>query len=145
MAVIDVHTHMMSPVWVEAIGKDETYGLTEVNGKRMIALGGRPYMPVEDEMLDYDRRIKDMDAAGLDLATISPTTPSVYWADEAAAASLALQLAHALEQLCISLQEVGTGAQATSHEPLSNQNLSRDLRIDLVVGDLAVGSEDEAA
>ncbi|MCZ6605106.1 MAG: amidohydrolase family protein, partial [Alphaproteobacteria bacterium] len=88
MAVIDVHTHMMSPVWVEAIGKDETYGLTEVNGKRMIALGGRPYMPVEDEMLDYDRRIKDMDAAGVDLAIISLTTPSVYWADQAEAARL---------------------------------------------------------
>ena len=88
MAVIDVHTHMMSSVWVEAIGKDETYGLTEVNGKRMIALGGRPYMPVEDEMLDYDRRIKDMDAAGVDLAIISLTTPSVYWADQAEAARL---------------------------------------------------------
>ena len=89
MAVIDVHTHMMNPDWVAAIGGNARYGLTELAGKRMIALNGRPYIPVEDEMLDYDRRIKDMDAAGVDIAIVSLTTPSVYWAAEAEATALA--------------------------------------------------------
>ena len=89
MAIIDIHTHMRNEVWVAAIGDHPGYGLTEAGGKRMIALEGRPYMPVEEEMLDYDRRIRDMDAAGVDIAIISLTTPSVYWAAEALATQLA--------------------------------------------------------
>ncbi|MEE2759907.1 MAG: amidohydrolase family protein [Pseudomonadota bacterium] len=80
MAVIDVHTHMMNDAWVAAIGGHPNYGLVETSGKRMIALDGRPYMPVEPEMLDYDQRIRDMDQAGVDMAIVSLTTPSVYWA-----------------------------------------------------------------
>ncbi len=89
MPIIDIHTHMMNETWVAAIGSHPGYGLTEAGGRRMIALNGRPYMPVEEEMLDYDRRIKDMDAAGVDVAIISLTTPSVYWAAAALAAKLA--------------------------------------------------------
>ena len=81
MACIDVHTHMMNSAWVKAIGNSEIYGSVEVNGKKMIALDGRPYIPVEPEMLNYQKRISDMDAAGVDLAIISLTTPSVYWAE----------------------------------------------------------------
>lgn len=89
MAVIDVHTHMMNADWVAALGNRPGYGLTEANGKRMVALNGRPYIPVEEEMLDYDLRIKDMDAAGVDIAIVSLTTPSVYWADQEEASRLA--------------------------------------------------------
>ena len=89
MAIIDIHTHMMNEAWVAAIGGHPGYGLTEAGGKKMIALNGRPYMPVEDAMLDYRRRIADMDAAGVDVAIVSLTTPSVYWADAALAATLA--------------------------------------------------------
>jgi aminocarboxymuconate-semialdehyde decarboxylase len=81
MVCIDVHTHMMNSAWVKSIEKNENYGSVTVNGKPMIALAGRPYMPVEPEMLDYQRRINDMNTAGVDLAIISLTTPSVYWAD----------------------------------------------------------------
>ncbi|MDA0240981.1 MAG: 2-amino-3-carboxymuconate-6-semialdehyde decarboxylase, partial [Proteobacteria bacterium] len=89
MAVIDVHTHMMNADWVAALGKRPGYGLTEANGKRMVALNGRPYIPVEEEMLDYGLRIKDMDIAGVDIAIVSLTTPSVYWADAEEASRLA--------------------------------------------------------
>lgn len=88
MAVIDVHTHMMNPDWVDGLAAHEGYGLVQAQGKRMISLNGRPYIPVEEEMLDYDMRIKDMDKAGVDLAIISLTTPSVYWADEPEAVRL---------------------------------------------------------
>ena len=88
MACIDVHTHMMNSAWVESIGKNKNYGSITVSGKPMIALAGRPYMPIEPEMLDYQRRIDDMDAAGVDLAIISLTTPSVYWANASEATRL---------------------------------------------------------
>ncbi len=89
MAIIDIHTHMMHPAWVAAIGNHPGYGLSETAGKKMIALNGRPYMPVEAEMLDYGRRIADMDKAGVDVAIVSLTTPSVYWAEAEMAAKLA--------------------------------------------------------
>jgi aminocarboxymuconate-semialdehyde decarboxylase len=88
MVCIDVHTHMMSSSWVDAIGKNKKYGRIKVKNKNMIALAGRPYIPVEDEMLDYERRIEDMDRAGVDLAIISLTTPSVYWANKIEAVKL---------------------------------------------------------
>ena len=81
MTCIDVHTHMMNSNWGEAISNSRIYGSVDVNGKKMIALGGRPYIPVEPEMLNYQKRIDDMDSAGVDLSIISLTTPSVYWAD----------------------------------------------------------------
>ena len=89
MTIIDIHTHMMHPAWVAAIGNHPGYGLSEAAGTKMIALNGRPYMPVEAEMLDYGRRIADMDKAGVDVAIVSLTTPSVYWAEAEMAAKLA--------------------------------------------------------
>jgi aminocarboxymuconate-semialdehyde decarboxylase len=79
---------MMSSSWVDAIGKSKKYGRIKVKNKNMIALAGMPYMPIEHEMLDYERRIEDMDRAGVDIAIISLTTPSVYWANKAEAAKL---------------------------------------------------------
>ena len=92
MEVIDIHTHMMGSTWVDAITSHKRYGSAEFNGKKMIALGGKPYIPIEDEMLDYEKRIKDMDAAGVDLAIVSLTTPSVYWADKELAVKLSVSI-----------------------------------------------------
>ena len=88
MPCIDVHTHMMNSSWVKSIGRSPKYGSVTVNGNPMIALGGRPYMPVEPEMLNYQKRIDDMNLAGVDLAIVSLSTPSVYWADEHEASRL---------------------------------------------------------
>ena len=89
MQCIDVHTHMMNSEWVKSISKNQKYGSVNVGEKTMIALAGRPYMPVEMEMLDYQCRINDMNTAGVDLAIISLTTPSVYWANKSEAVRLA--------------------------------------------------------
>jgi aminocarboxymuconate-semialdehyde decarboxylase len=44
---------------------------------------GAPFMTLMPEMWDYDARIKDMDAAGVDLAIVSLTCPNAYFGDEA--------------------------------------------------------------
>ena len=63
MEVIDIHTHMMGATWVDAITSHKNYGSAEFNGKKMIALAGKPYIPIEDEMLDYEKRIRDMNVS----------------------------------------------------------------------------------
>ena len=88
MVCIDIHTHMMNRQWITAISNNKKYGQDKVGENSMIALAGRPYMPIEDEMLDYEKRIIDMDLAGVDIAIISLTTPSVYWANKSQAINL---------------------------------------------------------
>lgn len=76
--VIDVHTHMFSPRWMEAVNAsdNETFRLGPGNSLLYKGVGmGRVSAP----MLDYDMRIRDMDAAGVDIALISLTAPNVFW------------------------------------------------------------------
>jgi aminocarboxymuconate-semialdehyde decarboxylase len=80
--VIDVHTHMYSHGWVKAVedAADPTFRIGD-NGALIYRGGsiGRMTPP----MLDWDLRIKDMDAAKVDLALISLTAPNVYWGTRA--------------------------------------------------------------
>lgn len=76
--VIDVHTHMYSPGWVKAVedAKDPNFRIGPNNA--LIYRGGS-IGRMTPPMLDWDLRIKDMDAAKVDLALISLTAPNVYW------------------------------------------------------------------
>ena len=80
--VIDVHTHMYSQGWVKAVedAADPTFRIGE-NGALIYRGGsiGRMTPP----MLDWDLRIKDMDAARVDVGLISLTAPNVYWGTRA--------------------------------------------------------------
>ena len=80
--VVDVHTHMYSHGWVKAVQEaaDPTFRIGE-NGALLYRGGsiGRMTPP----MLDWDLRIKDMDAAKVDVALISLTAPNVYWGTRA--------------------------------------------------------------
>ena len=86
--VIDVHTHMYSNGWVEAVedANDPTFRIGP-NGALIYREGsiGRMTPP----MLDWDLRIKDMDAAHVDVALISLTAPNVYWGTRAQSAAAA--------------------------------------------------------
>ena len=90
MTVIDVHTHMLNEQWLDRI---QQYGgkftVGEVKGSRMIIEDGAPFMTLQPQMFDYDARIKDMDAAGVDVAIVSLTCPSVYWGGEEVSAETA--------------------------------------------------------
>jgi aminocarboxymuconate-semialdehyde decarboxylase len=80
--VVDVHTHMYSHGWVKAVEEaaDPTFRIGD-NGALIYRGGsiGRMTPP----MLDWALRIKDMDAAKVDVALISLTAPNVYWGTRA--------------------------------------------------------------
>jgi len=81
--VIDVHTHMLNDKWLETILKHGgDYSLKELGGQRVVHYEGAPFMTLMDGMFDYAERIRAMDAAGVDIAIVSLTCPSVYWGGE---------------------------------------------------------------
>jgi aminocarboxymuconate-semialdehyde decarboxylase len=81
--VIDVHTHMLNHNWLNTILEHGgNYSIKELGGQRVIHYDGAPFMTLMDPMFDYAQRIKDMDAAKVDLAIVSLTCPSVYWGGE---------------------------------------------------------------
>jgi aminocarboxymuconate-semialdehyde decarboxylase len=81
MAIIDVHTHMFTPRWLELL---RTHGRPyEVrirpDGREEIFRGATPVVFPQPGHFDYDRRIEAMNAAGIDVAIVSLTCPNVYW------------------------------------------------------------------
>jgi len=82
MPVIDVHTHMISDGWLDLLerhGQPQYHLATVKSGQRAIHMDGAPFMHLTPPMSDYDLRIRDMNAAGVDLAIVSLTCPNVYW------------------------------------------------------------------
>jgi aminocarboxymuconate-semialdehyde decarboxylase len=64
------------------------YTVKKVKGGQIgIHRDGAPFMTLTPGMFDYDLRVAAMDAAGVDIAIVSLTSPNVYWGN--AKASLA--------------------------------------------------------
>jgi aminocarboxymuconate-semialdehyde decarboxylase len=56
------------------------YAVRKVRGGQTgIYRDGAPFMTLTPGMFDYDLRIKAMDAAGVDIAIVTLTSPNVYW------------------------------------------------------------------
>ncbi|NQV57486.1 MAG: amidohydrolase family protein [Rhodospirillales bacterium] len=88
--VIDVHNHMLNEHWLDQlVAHGGKYELSDFKGQRVIRADGAPFMTLMDAMFDYDKRIKDMDEAGVDIAIVSLTCPSVYWGSEVVSTELA--------------------------------------------------------
>ncbi|QTD55830.1 amidohydrolase family protein [Parasphingorhabdus cellanae] len=85
MPVIDVHTHMISQPWLDLLhqhgGPKYSIGETAA-GQETIFMNGAPFMTLFPEMLDFDKRIENMDKAKVDMAVVSLTCPSAYWGGE---------------------------------------------------------------
>lgn len=80
MLVIDVHTHMLNDEWVRRLlAHGGRYSVKRLGGERVIHCDGAPFMTLKDGMFDYSRRVKAMNRAGVDVAIVSLTCPSVYW------------------------------------------------------------------
>jgi len=80
--VIDVHTHMMSRPYIERLEEHggPKYTVEAVaGGQQAIHLDGAPFTTLYDEMFDYERRIENMDRAGVDVSIVSLTCPNVFW------------------------------------------------------------------
>jgi aminocarboxymuconate-semialdehyde decarboxylase len=86
MTVIDVHTHMLSQAWFDLI-KEKGAPRFEVKPSKDwpaplgIHADGAPFMTPQPGHFDYELRMKEMDAARVDLAIVSLTAPNVYWGD----------------------------------------------------------------
>lgn len=85
LAVIDIHTHMLTRDYLGLLarhGAPKYECRPSAAGQDSIYLHGAPFMTLMPEMFDYDARIKDMNAAGVDLAVVSLTCPNAYFGDE---------------------------------------------------------------
>jgi aminocarboxymuconate-semialdehyde decarboxylase len=90
VAVIDIHTHMLTREYLALLGAKgapEYQSGTNRAGQPLILKRGAPFMTLFEPMWDYDLRIAAMDAAGVDVAVVSLTCPNAYFGD--AATSLA--------------------------------------------------------
>jgi len=83
--VIDVHTHMFSQRWMQAAwaAHDPHFKLGRGAEEGSLIEDGASMGRIVPPMLDYDLRLKAMDAAGVDIALISLTAPNVYWGTRA--------------------------------------------------------------
>ena len=81
MAVIDVHTHMFTHRFMELLKtRGGIYNLqTRPDGQVEIFRADTPVAIPQRGHFDYELRLRDMDAAGIDMAIVSLTCPNVYW------------------------------------------------------------------
>ncbi len=80
--VIDIHTHMFSAEWMSLLRAhgQPLYDVRPVaNGRECIFRGDAPVTVPTAGHFDYALRIRDMDAAGVDVAVVSLTCPNVFW------------------------------------------------------------------
>ena len=84
MPVIDVHTHMFTPKWLELLKSEGgIYNIkTRPDGQQEVFRGNTPVVIPQRGHFDYELRIKHMDAAGIDISIVSLTCPNVYWGNE---------------------------------------------------------------
>ena len=81
MKVIDVHTHMLNEGFLRLLRKHGGgYKVKKVvGGQTGIFKDGAPFMTLTPGMFDYELRIQAMDAAGVDIAVVTLTSPNVFW------------------------------------------------------------------
>jgi aminocarboxymuconate-semialdehyde decarboxylase len=86
MTVIDVHTHMLTLDYLDML-RTRSGGKYEIKktkaGQDTVWHDGAPFMTLFPGMWDYEERIRAMDAAKVDMAIVSLTSPNVYWGDRA--------------------------------------------------------------
>lgn len=84
MPIIDVHTHAYTLKWLEILRtKGGLYGLKlRPDGHEEIFRGDTPVAFPQPGHFDYDLRIKQMNATGIDISIVSLTCPNVYWGTE---------------------------------------------------------------
>ncbi len=79
MPIIDVHTHVYTRPWLDILCRESgKYHLkVRPDGQEEIFRGDTPVSIPQPGHFDYDLRIKQMDATGIDISIVSLTAPSV--------------------------------------------------------------------
>lgn len=83
--VVDVHTHMVTGEYLallRARGAPKYTFRTLPSGGEVIDKHGTPFFTLLPDMWDFPARIRAMDAARVDLAVVSLTSPNAYLDDE---------------------------------------------------------------
>lgn len=92
MPAIDVHSHMLSHEYLKLLldrGAPKYTLRKTATGPGLVLEDGTPLLPMTDAMFDYAARIKGMDAAGVDMAIVSLTSPNAFFGDTEASAKAA--------------------------------------------------------
>ncbi len=91
MPVIDVHTHMFTPRWLELLrANGGIYNIKRrPDGQEEVFRGNTPVVIPQRGHFDYALRIRHMDEAGIDISIVSLTCPNVYWGGEAVSTAAA--------------------------------------------------------
>ena len=85
MSVIDIHTHSLSDNWLKLVkmrGDPELNIGRSPNGHEYLVEFGTPSMTFHEAMFDYDKRIENMNAEGIDVSIVSLTSPNAFWGSE---------------------------------------------------------------
>lgn len=93
MSIIDIHTHAYSLRWIESLrqfGGEYTLKLRP-DGHEEIFRGDTPVAFPQPGHFDYELRLKQMDATGIDISIVSLTCPNVYWGDEETSCTVAME------------------------------------------------------
>ncbi len=81
--IIDVHTHFLSRDCWDAIDKNGRHYsptiVTSPEGEELMVVKGINRGPIARQMWDPEKRIKDMDAAGVDIQLLSASPPLIYY------------------------------------------------------------------
>ncbi len=69
---IDIHAHAVPGELLEALAADGAdFGITLDAERRAVIAGGKPTIPIRDDLVDLETRLAAMDAAGLDTQVLS--------------------------------------------------------------------------
>jgi predicted TIM-barrel fold metal-dependent hydrolase len=87
---VDVQTHYLPPAVIDALARrDEKPMLMDGEHGRMVLYGEGAAYPLLPEMTDVERKLEQMDAAGLGMSVLSVNIPGLDWFDERDVASIA--------------------------------------------------------
>jgi aminocarboxymuconate-semialdehyde decarboxylase len=84
VSTIDVHTHMFTRGWLEQLRTSGApYSIRRrPDGHDEVFRGETPVVFPQPGHFDYDLRLREMDASGIDVSIVSLTCPNVYWGGE---------------------------------------------------------------
>ena len=100
MPTLDLHTHHYTPEYFTAVrdsGGDYSFA-KDPTGRDIITLRGARFFGVTSAMTDLAARLDAMDAAGIDVAVLSLSTPNVFFLPASGQAGLARRMNDAYAQ-----------------------------------------------
>src|SRR4029078_4915447 len=88
---IDVHSHVMPPIYLDALTASGRYETAQdAAGRLVVTAQGARVLTVTPAMADASVRVEELDAAEVDMQLLSLSAPNVYFLEGQAALDLAV-------------------------------------------------------